>query len=44
MMLIPGIMAALIGLHLYLITKLGIAAPPWIKAEEPSTGPERAEV
>jgi menaquinol-cytochrome c reductase cytochrome b subunit len=34
MLLIPGLMAALIGAHLYLITKLGISAPPWIKAEE----------
>jgi menaquinol-cytochrome c reductase cytochrome b subunit len=31
MLLIPGLMAALIGAHLLLITKLGIAAPPWIK-------------
>jgi quinol---cytochrome c reductase cytochrome b subunit, bacillus type len=35
MMLIPGLIAALIGAHLYLITKLGISAPPWLKAEEP---------
>jgi menaquinol-cytochrome c reductase cytochrome b subunit len=34
MMLIPGLIAALIGAHLYLITKLGISAPPWMKAEE----------
>jgi quinol-cytochrome oxidoreductase complex cytochrome b subunit len=34
MMLIPGAIAALIGAHLYLITKLGISAPPWLKAEE----------
>ena len=34
MLLIPGLMAALIGFHLYLVTKLGISAPPWIKAEE----------
>jgi menaquinol-cytochrome c reductase cytochrome b subunit len=34
MMLIPGLIAALIGAHLYLITKLGISAPPWIKADE----------
>ena len=30
MMLIPGLIAALIGAHLYLITKLGISAPPWL--------------
>jgi menaquinol-cytochrome c reductase cytochrome b subunit len=33
MMLIPGLMAALIGAHIYLVTRLGIAAPPWLKAE-----------
>ncbi len=31
MMLIPGLIAALIGAHLYLIMKLGISAPPWMK-------------
>ena len=36
MMLIPGLIAALIGAHLYLVTKLGISAPPWLKAEEPA--------
>ena len=35
MLLIPGLMAALIGFHLYLVTKLGISAPPWLKAHEP---------
>jgi menaquinol-cytochrome c reductase cytochrome b subunit len=34
MLLIPGLIAALIGAHLYLITKLGISAPPWIKTQE----------
>ncbi len=33
MLLIPGAMAALIGAHLYLVAKLGISAPPWLKAE-----------
>jgi quinol-cytochrome oxidoreductase complex cytochrome b subunit len=33
MLLIPGIIVALIGAHLYLVAKLGIAAPPWLKAE-----------
>jgi menaquinol-cytochrome c reductase cytochrome b subunit len=32
MMVIPGLMAALIGAHLYLVTKLGISAPPGMKA------------
>ncbi len=44
MMLIPGLMAALIGLHLYLVMKLGISAPPWIKAQEPDVAIEKVEV
>ena len=34
MLLIPGLLAALIGFHLYLVAKLGTTAPPWTKAEE----------
>jgi menaquinol-cytochrome c reductase cytochrome b subunit len=34
MMLVPGLIAALIGAHLYLVAKLGTTAPPWLKAEE----------
>ena len=34
MLLVPGAIAALIGAHLYLVTKLGTTAPPWLKAEE----------
>ncbi len=33
MLLIPGLLAALIGAHLYLVAKLGTTAPPWLKAE-----------
>jgi menaquinol-cytochrome c reductase cytochrome b subunit len=33
MLLIPGAMAALIFAHLYLVTKLGITAHPWLKPE-----------
>ncbi len=44
MMLIPGLMAALIGFHLYLVTKLGISAPPWLKAHEPEAVVETVEV
>jgi menaquinol-cytochrome c reductase cytochrome b subunit len=33
MLLVPGLIAAMIGLHLYLVTKLGTTAPPWQKAE-----------
>jgi menaquinol-cytochrome c reductase cytochrome b subunit len=36
MLLIPGALAALIGAHLYLVTKLGTTAPPWLKAEPPT--------
>ncbi len=35
MLLVPGGIAAMIGAHLYLVTKLGTTAPPWMKAEEP---------
>jgi ubiquinol-cytochrome c reductase cytochrome b subunit/menaquinol-cytochrome c reductase cytochrome b subunit len=34
MMLIPGLLAALIGAHLYLVAKLGTTAPFWLKAEK----------
>ena len=44
MMLIPGLMAALIGFHLYLVTKLGISAPPWLRAQEPEPVQEVVEV
>ncbi len=33
MMLVPGAIAAMIGAHLYLVTRLGTTAPPWLKAE-----------
>jgi len=33
MLLVPGAIIALIGAHLYLVTKLGISAPPWIHPE-----------
>jgi len=33
MLLIPGLIVALIGAHLYLVAKLGTTAPPWSKAE-----------
>src|SRR5690242_20693671 len=34
MLLVPGLIAALIGAHLYLVAKLGTTAPPWLKAEQ----------
>jgi menaquinol-cytochrome c reductase cytochrome b subunit len=42
MLLVPGLIAALIGAHLYLVTRLGTTAPPWLKAEEAT--PERDKV
>jgi menaquinol-cytochrome c reductase cytochrome b subunit len=33
MLLLPGLIAALIGAHLYLVARLGTTAPPWLKAE-----------
>jgi quinol---cytochrome c reductase cytochrome b subunit, bacillus type len=34
MLLIPVLIVALIGAHLYLVAKLGTTAPPWLKAEK----------
>jgi len=34
MLLVPGLMAALIGAHLYLVVKLGVTAPTWMKAQK----------
>jgi ubiquinol-cytochrome c reductase cytochrome b subunit/menaquinol-cytochrome c reductase cytochrome b subunit len=44
MLLIPGAIAALIGAHLYLVAKLGISAPPWLKVEEEPEIRPQAEV
>ena len=33
MLLVPGLIIALIGAHLYLVAKLGTTAPPWLRAE-----------
>ncbi|MGB0097439.1 MAG: cytochrome b N-terminal domain-containing protein [Solirubrobacteraceae bacterium] len=33
MLLVPGAMAALIGAHLWLVMRLGISAPPWLKVD-----------
>ena len=35
MLLVPGGIAAMIGAHLYLVTRLGTTAPPWLQAEKP---------
>ncbi len=34
MLLIPVLIAGLIGAHLYLVAKLGTTAPPWLKAQK----------
>jgi menaquinol-cytochrome c reductase cytochrome b subunit len=31
MLLVPGLIIALIGAHLYLVVKLGTTAPPWLQ-------------
>ncbi len=41
MLLLPGAIAGLIGLHLYLVVRLGISSPPW---SDEAAGRERAEV
>ena len=38
LLLIPGAIAALIVLHLYLVIRLGVTSPPWSK-EAAGTGP-----
>ena len=35
MLLMPGLIVALIGAHLYLVARLGTTAPPWIRAQDP---------
>ena len=41
MLLIPGAIGALIGLHLYLVMRLGVTSPPW---SPDAAGQERTEV
>jgi menaquinol-cytochrome c reductase cytochrome b subunit len=43
MMLVPGLIAALIGAHLYLVARLGTTAPPWLRAEEATPERDRVE-
>jgi quinol-cytochrome oxidoreductase complex cytochrome b subunit len=33
MLVLPGLIAAMIGAHLYLVARLGTTAPPWMKAD-----------
>ena len=47
MLLIPGGIMALIGLHLYLVIRLGVTSPPWSKDEaggEPEDGSSNGRV
>ena len=39
MLLIPGALMGLIGLHMYLVTRLGVSPAPW-KHDDPSNDPE----
>jgi quinol-cytochrome oxidoreductase complex cytochrome b subunit len=41
MLLVPGAIMALIGLHLYLVVRLGVTSPPWSKT---AAGRERSAV
>ena len=35
MLVVPGLIAGLIGAHLFLVVKLGTTAPPWVRATRP---------
>jgi quinol-cytochrome oxidoreductase complex cytochrome b subunit len=35
MLVLPALVAAMIGAHLYLVARLGTTAPPWMRAEIP---------
>jgi menaquinol-cytochrome c reductase cytochrome b subunit len=41
MLLLPGAIIGLIGLHLYLVVRLGVSSPPWSRE---AAGAERVEV
>src|SRR3954447_25853027 len=44
MLLVPGLIIALIGAHLYLVVKLGTTAPPWQKVPRPKSAVRKEEV
>ena len=44
MLLVPGLIAALIGAHLYLVAKLGTTAPPWLKRRGGREAPRGARL
>jgi len=43
MLLIPGLIFALIGLHLYLVIRLGVSSPPWSREEAGGDWAEREQ-
>ena len=43
MLLLPGVIAALIGAHLWLVMKHGTTAPPWLKPREHENGHAESE-
>ena len=44
MMVVPGLMAALIGAHLFFVVKLGTTAPPWVRAGRPKAARPEEQV
>jgi quinol---cytochrome c reductase cytochrome b subunit, bacillus type len=42
MLVLPGALFGLIGLHMYLVVRLGVTSPPWSK-EAAGSGPRRAD-
>jgi len=44
MLVIPGALIALIGLHLWLVVRIGVSSPPWspFEAGRPEPGPPPA--
>ena len=43
MLLIPGLIFGLIGLHLYLVVRLGVTSPPWSREAAGSDWADREE-
>ena len=43
MLIIPGLIFALIGLHLYLVVRLGVTSPPWSKEAAGEDWADRGE-
>ncbi|MGA7397131.1 MAG: cytochrome b N-terminal domain-containing protein [Solirubrobacterales bacterium] len=44
MMVVPGLIGALIGAHLFLVVKLGTTAPPWVKVARPKVARREEEI